>query len=156
MIHDALKLLNINEVLPKAFLWCATMMTSSDGNIFSLLVLCEGNPPVNGGFPSQRPVMLSFDVFFDLRLNKRWSKQSRRRWFETPSRSLWRHCNGCFFSYPPVSPIAEPPVRYFSSGLRPSAIAVRCDIVVALTDDEPVTITHLYSQPDKKHITVTS
>ena len=26
-------------------------------------------------------------------LNKRLSKQSRRRWFETPSRSLWRHCN---------------------------------------------------------------
>ena len=31
--------------------------------------------------------------FFDLRLIKRLSKQSRRRWFETPSRSLWRHCN---------------------------------------------------------------
>ena len=26
-------------------------------------------------------------------LNKQLSKQSRRRWFETPSRSLWRHCN---------------------------------------------------------------
>ena len=35
----------------------------------------------------------SFDVFFDLRLNKRLSKQSRHRWLETPSRSLWRHCN---------------------------------------------------------------
>ena len=33
------------------------------------------------------------DVSFDLRLNKRLSKQWRRRWFETPSRSLWRHCN---------------------------------------------------------------
>ena len=30
-------------------------------------------------------------VFFDLRLNKRLNKQSRRWWFETPSRSLWRH-----------------------------------------------------------------
>ena len=38
----------------------------------------------------------SFDVFFDLRLNKRFSKQSRGRWFETPSRSLWRHCNAVF------------------------------------------------------------
>ena len=37
--------------------------------------------------------MRSFDVFFDLRLNKRLSKQSRRRWFETPSHSLRRHCN---------------------------------------------------------------
>ena len=26
--------------------------------------LCEGNPPVTGGFPSQRPVKQSFDVFF--------------------------------------------------------------------------------------------
>ena len=34
-----------------------------------------------------------FDVFFDLRLNKRLSKQSRHLWFETPSHSLWRHCN---------------------------------------------------------------
>ena len=44
-------------------------------------------------FPSQRPVTRSFDVFFDLRPNKRLSKLSRRRWFETPSRSLWRYCN---------------------------------------------------------------
>ena len=35
----------------------------------------------------------SFDVFFDLRLNKRLSKQSWGWWFETPSRPLWRHCN---------------------------------------------------------------
>ena len=41
----------------------------------------------------KRPVTQRFDVFFDLRLNKRLSKQSRRRWFETPSCSLWRHCN---------------------------------------------------------------
>ena len=43
--------------------------------IFSaLLDLCAGNSPVNGEFPSQRPVTRSFDVFFDLRLNKRLSK----------------------------------------------------------------------------------
>ena len=53
----------------------------------------EGNPPVTSGFPSQRPVMRNRDVFFDLRLNKRLCKHSIRRWFETPSRSLWRHCN---------------------------------------------------------------
>ena len=35
----------------------------------------------------------NFDDFFDLRLNKRFSKQSRRRWFETSPCSLWRHCN---------------------------------------------------------------
>ena len=47
--------------------------------------------PVTGEFTSQRPVTRSFDVFFDLHLNKRLGIQSRRRWFETLSRSLWRH-----------------------------------------------------------------
>ena len=46
-----------------------------------------------GEFTGDRPVTRSFDVFFDLRLNKRLCKQSRRRWFETPSYSLWSHCN---------------------------------------------------------------
>ena len=46
-----------------------------------------------GEFPTQRPVTRSFDVFFDLRLNKRLSKQSWGWWFETLSRSLWRHRN---------------------------------------------------------------
>ena len=59
----------------------------------ALLALIERNSPVTGGFPSQRPVALIFDVFFDLWLNKLLSKQSRRQWFETPSRSLWRHCD---------------------------------------------------------------
>ena len=59
----------------------------------ALLAICAGNSPVNGEFPSQRPVTRNFDVFFDLRLNKRLSKQSWCWCFETPSRSLWRHCN---------------------------------------------------------------
>ena len=33
----------------------------------------------------------AFHVFFDLRLNKRLSKQCWGWWFETPSRPLWRH-----------------------------------------------------------------
>ena len=62
--------------------------------IFSaLLALCAGNSPVTGEFPAQRPVTRSFHVFFDLRLNKRLSKHSWGWWFETPSRSLWLHCN---------------------------------------------------------------
>ena len=40
----------------------------------ALLALCAGNSPVAGEFPAQRPVTRSFDVFFDLRLNKRLSK----------------------------------------------------------------------------------
>ena len=39
-----------------------------------LLAICAGNSPVPGEFPTQRPVMQSFDVFFDLRLNKRLSE----------------------------------------------------------------------------------
>ena len=59
----------------------------------TLLTLCAGNSPVTGEFPSQRPVTRSFEVFFDLRLNKWLSKQSRGWCFETPSRPSWRHCN---------------------------------------------------------------
>ena len=59
----------------------------------ALLALCEGNASVTGGFPSQRPVTWSFDIFFDLRLNKWFSKQLRCRWFETLSRPSLRHCN---------------------------------------------------------------
>ena len=46
------------------------------------------------GHPAQRPVTRSFQVFFDLHLNKRLSKQSWGWWSETPSRPLWRHWNG--------------------------------------------------------------
>ena len=66
----------------------------------ALLTLSEGNSPVTGKFPSQRPLMQSFVVFFYLYLNKRLSKQSRRRWCDTPSRSLWRHCNDGYMSSP--------------------------------------------------------
>ena len=59
----------------------------------ALLSLCAGNSPVTGEFHAQRPVTRSFDVFFDLRLNKRLSKQSWGWWFKTPSRPSWRHCN---------------------------------------------------------------
>ena len=82
------KMVQVVEILPLWPWWRHQMETFS-----ALLALCEGNPPVTGGFPSQRPVTQSFDVFFGLRLNKRLSKQSRRRWFERPSRLLWHHCN---------------------------------------------------------------
>ena len=59
----------------------------------ALLGLCVGNSLVTGEFPSQRPVMWNFRVFFALRPNKRLSKQSRRRRFEMPLRSLQRYRN---------------------------------------------------------------
>ena len=50
----------------KSAWWCHQMET-----FFALLALWEGNPPITGGFLSQR----------------------RRWWSETPSRSSWRHSN---------------------------------------------------------------
>ena len=60
----------------------------------ALLALCAGNSPVPVNSPAQRPVARNFDVFFDLRLNKRLSKQLRGWWFETQLRPLWRQCDG--------------------------------------------------------------
>ena len=68
----------------------------------ALLALYAGNSPVPGEFSTQRSVTLSFDVYFDLRPNRRLSKQSWGWWFETASCPLWRHrndihsfCEGC-------------------------------------------------------------
>ena len=79
------------------------MMTSSNGNIFALLAICAGNSPVSREFPAQRPVTRSFDVFFDLRPNKRLSKHGWGWWFETPSWSLWRQCNDSLWVSEPVN-----------------------------------------------------
>ena len=62
------------------------------------LAFCAGNSPVTDEFPAQRSVTRSFDVFSDLHLNKRLSKQSWAWWFETPSCPFWRHCNEGRFS----------------------------------------------------------
>ena len=72
---------------------CRNTMTSSNWNIFRVTGPLCGEFHSHGEFPSQRPVARSFDVFLDLRPNIQLSKQSCCWWFETPSRSLWRHCN---------------------------------------------------------------
>ena len=62
--------------------------------IFSALLAFVRGIHRSGWIPhTKRPGTRSFDVFFDLRLNKRLSKQSWGWWLETPSRSLRRHCN---------------------------------------------------------------
>ena len=73
-------------------------MTSSNGNIFRVTGPLCGEFTGPGDFPTQRPATRSFDVFFDLRLNKRLSKQPWGWWFETPSWSLWRQCNACIYA----------------------------------------------------------
>ena len=55
--------------------------------ISALLALCVGNSPVPVNSPHKRPVTRSFD----LRLNKRMSKQPWGCWFETLSWTWWRH-----------------------------------------------------------------
>ena len=71
------------------------MMTSSNGNVFRVTGPLCGEFTGPSDFPTQRPVTRSFDVFFDLRLNKPLSKQSWGWWFQTLSHSLWRHRNEC-------------------------------------------------------------
>ena len=50
-------------------------MTSSNGNIFRVTGPLCGEFIGPGEFPAQRPVTRNFDVFLDLRLNKRFNKQ---------------------------------------------------------------------------------
>ena len=85
-------------------------MTSSNWNIFRVTGLLGGpvgNSPVTGEFPLQRPVTRSFDVFANLSLNKRLSKQSWCWWFETPWPPLWLQSNGPVIqvSYLPVAEV---------------------------------------------------
>ena len=88
----------INMVVRLSTFSCIYHKTSmewkSNGNIYRVTgLLC-------GEFTGHRWINLTkasdaeLDAFFDLRLNKRLNKQSGRRWFETPSRPLWRHCHG--------------------------------------------------------------
>ena len=64
------------------------MMTSSNGNIYPVT-----GPlwPVISRHKGRWREALVFS--FDLRLNKRLSKQSWGWWFVKPLRPLWRHCN---------------------------------------------------------------
>ena len=92
--------------------WLSTSCRHQMETFSALLALCEGNPSVTGGFPSLRTVTRRFDVFFDLRLNEWLSKQSRRRWFETPSHSSWRHCNEASWQFSSFSVRMMPAVNF--------------------------------------------
>ena len=59
-------------------------------HFFALLAFCAGKSPVTDEFSGQRLVVRTFDVFFNLRLNKRLAKQSWGWWSETPSMALIR------------------------------------------------------------------
>ena len=93
----------VEEVICYQPWWRHQMETFS-----ALLALCAGNSPVTGEFPSQRPVTWSFNILFDLGPNISLSKQLWGWWFETPSRSLWRHCNDIWLCRPYIIHFAEP------------------------------------------------
>ena len=63
-------------------------MTSSNGNIFRVTGHLCGEFTGPGEFPAQRSVTRSFDIFFDLRPDKRLNKQWWGWWFETLSSPL--------------------------------------------------------------------
>ena len=74
------------------------------GKLSVLLSLCEGKPPINGGFPQKGSVTRSFNVFCNASLNKLLNKQSSCR------RSPWRLCevndsNVNFYRYRRRSPL---------------------------------------------------
>ena len=96
IIHTVLAFLCFVEVA-----WWRHQMETFSG----LLALCAGNSPVTREFPSQMPVTRSFDIFFDVRLDKRSSTLSMRRWFETPFCSIGRHCNDVALSFK-VAPLS--------------------------------------------------
>ena len=72
------------------------MMTSSNGNIFCVTGSLRGELTGLRWIPVTKAIDAELRCFFDLRLNKRLSKQSWDWCFVTPSRSFWRHCNACF------------------------------------------------------------
>ena len=67
------------------------MMTPSNGNIFHVTSHVCGEFTGHRWIAHTKASDVEFDVFFDLRLNKRFSKQRWNWWFETPSRPFWRH-----------------------------------------------------------------
>ena len=101
-------IVSMHSVLPCIILfeswWHHQMETFS-----ASLALCAGNSPVAREFPSQRPVTRSFDVLFDLYLNKRLTVNNREagdlRRYRTHydvtvmfcHNSLWNHM--IYFSY---------------------------------------------------------
>ena len=69
-----------------------------------LLAICAGNSPVSGEFPAQRPVIRSFDVFFDLRMNEWLSKHSWGWWLEMSTCPLWSQSNEMWFMTCSIKP----------------------------------------------------
>ena len=77
----------IEDIIKPLTWWRHQMETFS-----ALLAICGGihRSPVNSPHKGQWRGALTFPLIW---LNRQLSKQSWGWWFETPSCSLWRHCN---------------------------------------------------------------
>ena len=83
-------------------------MTSSNGNIYLVTGPLCGEFVGHRWITSQKPVKgaLMFSV-----PNRLLNKKPRRWWFETPSHSVWRHCNDRWWYvrtihwFPPKKPV---------------------------------------------------
>ena len=102
------------------------MLTSSNGSIFRVTGPLWREFTWHWRIPLPKPVTRGFDVFFDLHLKKRLSKQSRRRWFEMSSHSLWRHC---YVSY--VCLIVSTIIQYFGNSCHWSMTVVTTTALLA-------------------------
>ena len=113
-----------------AFAWWRHQMEI----FFALLAICAGNSSVPGEFPTQRPVMRSFDAYFDLRPNKRLSKQSWGWWLEPPSRPLWRHRNNLYNEIFMESTKHKRSRQYKHTSISQSRFCVKYNTIVVSTE----------------------
>ena len=90
--HKKVAILYFGEMVPKSSI--SYMTASSNGNIFHVTGLLWEESTGHRWILVTKASDAEFYVLFDLRLKKLMSKQSRRRWFVTAPRSLWRRSNG--------------------------------------------------------------
>ena len=76
---------------------CVFLMTSSNGSIFRVTGPLWGEFTGGWWIPLTKASDAQLWCFLWYTFDKRLRKQSKRQWFETPSCSLWLHCNGFHF-----------------------------------------------------------
>ena len=88
-----LALVRLHSIIVKRADFCAWWRHQME-TFSALLALYAGISPVTGELPSQSQWRGALMFSFICAWTNGWPKKSRCRLFETPSRPLWRHCNG--------------------------------------------------------------
>ena len=93
-----------------------------------------------------------FEVFFDLRLNKRLGKQPWGWWFETPSWSLWRHCHVWLWCTTRSESYDSPLAKRYVIGILPCKSSIICvddsnNISIVLGDSLTTSLTKQVYSP---------